>query len=150
MRVALKTSISLIAVACLAACASNKPPPGDDAPTLATLSQRSVPVDKDRRVQSDETQAIAAYRKFLDSTPKAGLAPQRAEAMRRLGDLEMVAADNRSATSTNGAAPGASTRVSTTVRRFSSTASRSARAASEARRSRPHRSSSKDTPRSIE
>jgi len=98
-------SLSLIAVACLTACASNKPPPGDDAPTLATLSQRSVPVDKDRRVQSDETQAIAAYRKFLDSTPKADLAPQRAEAMRRLGDLEMVAADNRSATSTNGAAP---------------------------------------------
>ena len=101
----MRLAVSLIAAACLAACASNKPPPGDDAPTLATLSQRSVPVDKDRRVQSDETQAIAAYRQFLDSTPKADLAPQRAEAMRRLGDLEMVAADNRSATSTNGNAP---------------------------------------------
>ncbi len=101
----LAVSLSLISIACLAACASNKPPPGDDAPTLASLSQRSVSVDKDRRVQSDETQAIAAYRKFLDSTPKADLAPQRAEAMRRLGDLEMVAADNRSATSANGAAP---------------------------------------------
>jgi cellulose synthase operon protein C len=98
-------SLSLVAVAVLAACASNKPPPGDDAPTLASLSQRSVPVDRDRRVQSDETQAIAAYRKFLDSTPKADLAPQRAEAMRRLGDLEMVAADNRSATSAAGNPP---------------------------------------------
>jgi cellulose synthase operon protein C len=100
----LAVSLSLVAVACLAACASNKPP-GDDAPTLATLSQRSVPVDKTLRVQSDETQAIAAYRKFLDGTPNPALAPQRAEAMRRLGDLEMVAADNRSATSTSGNAP---------------------------------------------
>ncbi len=99
----LVVSVSLMAVAGLAACASNKPPPGDDAPTLATLSQRSVVVDKDRRVQSDETKAIAAYRQFLDSTPKAALAPQRAEAMRRLGDLEMDVADNRSASNGSGA-----------------------------------------------
>ena len=55
----LAVSLSLVAAACLAACASNKAPPGDDAPTLATLSTRSVPVDKDRRVQSDETQAVS-------------------------------------------------------------------------------------------
>jgi TolA-binding protein len=101
----LVVNCSLIAAACLAACASHKPPPGDDAPTLATLSQRSVVVDKDRRVQSDETKAIAAYRQFLDSTPKAALAPQRAEAMRRLGDLEMDVADNRSASNSSGGAP---------------------------------------------
>jgi TolA-binding protein len=98
-------SLSLVALAVLTACASNKQPPGDDAPTLATLAKRTVTVDKDRRIASDETVAIAAYRKFLDSAPNPALAPQRAEAMRRLGDLEMDAADNRSATSTNGAPP---------------------------------------------
>jgi cellulose synthase operon protein C len=98
-------SSSLVALAVLTACASNKPPPGDDAPTLASLNKRTVTVDRDRRITSDETVAISAYRKFLDSAPNPALAPQRAEAMRRLGDLEMDAADNRSATSTNGAAP---------------------------------------------
>jgi cellulose synthase operon protein C len=101
----MRLAASLITAACLAACASNKPP-GDDAPTLATLSQRPViSVDRQRKVQSDETVAIAAYSKFLDSAPNPALAPQRAEAMRRLGDLEMDAADNRSAASTSGAAP---------------------------------------------
>jgi TolA-binding protein len=98
-------SVSLIAAACLAACASKKTLPGDDAPTLASLSQRTVVVDRERRVPSDETQAIAAYRKFLDGTSDKSMAPQRAEAMRRLGDLEMDVADNRSATSAQGAAP---------------------------------------------
>jgi TolA-binding protein len=98
-------SISLVAAACLTACASKKTLPGDDAPTLASLSQRTVVVDRERRVPSDETQAIAAYRKFLDGTPDKSMAPQRAEAMRRLGDLEMDVADNRSATSAQGAAP---------------------------------------------
>jgi TolA-binding protein len=101
----LTTALSLIAAAALTACASSKPPPGDDAPTLATLDKRQVTVDKDRRISSDENVAIAAYRKFLDSAPSPALAPQRAEAMRRLGDLEMDAADNRSATSTSGAPP---------------------------------------------
>jgi cellulose synthase operon protein C len=101
----LAVSLSLVAAAVLTACASNKPPPGDDAPTLASLGTRTVTVDKDRRIASDETVAIAAYRKFLDSAPNPALAPQRAEAMRRLGDLEMDAADNRSATSSNGAPP---------------------------------------------
>ncbi len=98
-------SLSLIALAVLSACASHKPPPGDDAPTLATLNQRTVTVDKDRRIASDETVAMAAYRKFLDSAPNPALAPQRAEAMRRLGDLEMDAADSRSAASPSGAPP---------------------------------------------
>jgi TolA-binding protein len=101
----LAVSLSLVALACLAACAGNKPPAGDDAPTLATLSKRTMPIDRDRKVQSDETVAIDAYRKFLDSAPNPALAPQRAEAMRRLGDLEMDVADNRSASSTSGSAP---------------------------------------------
>ena len=65
----------------------------DNEPTLKTLANRKVTVDKDRRRRRDETKAIEAYRKFLDIAPKA---PQRAEAMRRLGDLEMDSADSQS------------------------------------------------------
>jgi TolA-binding protein len=100
------SSLSLVAAACLAACGSSpKTPPGDDAPTLASLGGRTVAVDKERRIQSDETQAIAAYRKFLDTAPQAKDAPQRAEAMRRLGDLEMDVADNRSVSGQTAGAP---------------------------------------------
>ena len=88
---------SLVAAACvllLAGCGSSPKAPADDnAPTLASLGSRTVSLDKDRRVASDETQAIAAYRRFLDTAPQAKDAPQRAEAMRRLGDLEMDVAD---------------------------------------------------------
>ncbi|MGZ5274621.1 MAG: hypothetical protein ACXWCU_01805, partial [Caldimonas sp.] len=58
----------------------------DNEPTLKTLAGRQVAVEKDQRVVVNEAQAIDAYRKFLDVAPKA---PQRAEAMRRIGDLEM-------------------------------------------------------------
>lgn len=98
-------SLSLLAAAVLAACAGHAPRPDDEAPTLASLSQREVAVDKSRRVQSDEAQAIAAYRKFLETAPQAKDAPQRAEAMRRLGDLEMDVADNRSASGQGAGAP---------------------------------------------
>jgi len=67
----------------------------DNEPTLKTLAGRSVPVEKDKGIERSEEKAIAAYRKFLDTAPRA---PQRTEAMRRLGDLEMDSADNRSAT----------------------------------------------------
>lgn len=94
--IALRPLAALMLLAGLAGCASTtKKLPGDDQPTLATLSQRSVEVPKDKKVASNEEQTIAAYRKFLDVAPKA---PQRAEAMRRLGDLEMDLADQRSAT----------------------------------------------------
>ncbi|MGZ5129990.1 MAG: tetratricopeptide repeat protein, partial [Caldimonas sp.] len=66
----------------------------DNEPTLKTLAGRQVAVEKDQRVVVNEAQAIDAYRKFLDVAPKA---PQRAEAMRRIGDLEMDLADNKSA-----------------------------------------------------
>jgi TolA-binding protein len=97
------SALCWVAAACLAACATA--PEGDDAPTLASLGGREVAVDKARRVQSDETQAIAAYRKFLEVAPANVNAPQRAEAMRRLGDLEMDVADNQSATGQNSGAP---------------------------------------------
>jgi TolA-binding protein len=108
-------SLSLMAAACLAACGSSpKAPLADDAPTLASLGGRTVAVDKDRRIQSDETQAIAAYRKFLDTAPSSKDtkdAPQRAEAMRRLGDLEMDVADNKSVTGQTAGAPDYKTAV---------------------------------------
>jgi TolA-binding protein len=77
----------------LCACASRHGTP-DNAPTLKTLAGREAQVAPDSGVQATEEQAIAAYRKFLEVAPKA---PQRAQAMRRLGDLEMASADARSA-----------------------------------------------------
>ena len=64
----------------------------DNAPTIATLAGRSIEVAPDPGIQSDPTRAIAAYRKFLDVAPQV---PQRAEAMRRVGDLEMDRTDAR-------------------------------------------------------
>ena len=87
-------SLTLMMVCVLAACASKRGGTPDNEPTLATLKGRSVSVEKDAGVKASEEQAIDAYRKFLEVAPKA---PQRAEAMRRIGDLEMDSADNRSA-----------------------------------------------------
>jgi cellulose synthase operon protein C len=92
--------LTLIAVAAaLAACSNpNKRPPGDNEPTLASLRDRTVAVAPDqpgatpRKVAEEQT--IAAYKEFLAAAPKA---PQRPEAMRRLGDLEMDKADRTSA-----------------------------------------------------
>jgi len=67
----------------------------DDAPTLKTLLKREVVIESDPGIPSDENKAIAAYRNFLAVTPDAR---QRAEALRRLGDLNMVSADNANAT----------------------------------------------------
>lgn len=80
----------LLLCAGLAACAGKPTQP--EPPTLKSLAGRSVPVQVDAGLPATEAQAIAAYRKFLETAPKA---PQRAEAMRRLGDLEMDAADNK-------------------------------------------------------
>jgi len=79
----------------LAGCATKeKRFPGDDAPTLAMLAKRSVEIPQDTGVASDEAQAMAAYRAFLEV---ARAAPQRPEVMRRLADLEMDLADRKSA-----------------------------------------------------
>ncbi len=93
--------VMLTAACLLAACAGKRGTP-DNEPTLKTLAGRSVVVEKDAGIQATETQAIAAYKKFLDVAPKA---PQRAEAMRRIGDLEMDSADNRSASGEATAGP---------------------------------------------
>src|SRR5487761_2191784 len=65
----------------------------DNEPTLKSLASRTVEVDTTQRVGADETRAIDAYRKFLEVAPQA---PQRAQAMRRIGDLEMDSADRAS------------------------------------------------------
>ena len=65
----------------------------DNEPTLKTLANRKVKVDKEDVVAVNEAKAIEAYRKFLDIAPAA---PQRSEAMRRIGDLEMDSADSQS------------------------------------------------------
>ncbi len=98
------SSLLLILLAgALCACAGRRGPgTPDDAPTLKSLAGREVNVAPDGGIRGSEEQAIAAYRKFLDIAPKA---PQRPEAMRRLGDLEMASADTRSATSTANNAP---------------------------------------------
>lgn len=95
------SAVTLAVALLLAACASKRGTP-DNEPTLKTLAGRSVDVVKDDGVKATEAQAIAAYQKFLDVAPAA---PQRAEAMRRIGDLEMESADIRSASpSASGAA----------------------------------------------
>jgi len=66
----------------------------DDAPTLKTLLTREVVIAPDPGIPADENKAIAAYRNFLAVTPDAR---QRAEALRRLGDLSMSSADNDNA-----------------------------------------------------
>jgi len=80
----------LVLVASLAGCGLFRKGPADDEPTIASLKGRSIDVQPDNGPVVTERQAIEAYRQFLAVAPKA---PQRAEAMRRLGDLEMDAAD---------------------------------------------------------
>ena len=91
----LATTLALAGL--LSACAS-KPGTGtpDNEPTLKSLAGREVVVADDPGIAPNEQRAISAYKKFLDVAPNA---PQRSEAMRRLGDLEMDSADTRSANS---------------------------------------------------
>ncbi|MDP3613194.1 MAG: tetratricopeptide repeat protein, partial [Rubrivivax sp.] len=95
---------SAAALVCLlGACSSNKRLPGDNEPTLASLRDRTVSVVADKpenALKVAEEQTIAAYLQFLEAAPNA---PQRPEAMRRLGDLEMDNADRRAAESTSAA-----------------------------------------------
>ncbi|MDP2004600.1 MAG: tetratricopeptide repeat protein [Rubrivivax sp.] len=88
----------------LAGCAGRKTLPGDDQPTLASLGARTVAVVPDDVTGVAEEQTIAAYRQFLQAAPNA---PQRPEALRRLGDLEMDRADRvaAEATAATGAEP---------------------------------------------
>jgi TolA-binding protein len=87
-----RNSLALLIVSGLCACSGPRVYTPAETPTLKTLADKTVVVPADSGVVADEEKAIAAYRAFLDAAPKA---PQRSEAMRRLGDLEMDSADNR-------------------------------------------------------
>ncbi|HET7525299.1 MAG TPA: tetratricopeptide repeat protein [Burkholderiaceae bacterium] len=97
MRASLKPTghlslLALCAALALGGCASKKAQDDDKSPTLKTLSGRQVDVAEDKGIKADVADAITAYRKFLETAPKT---QERSEAMRRLGDLEMDAADNQ-------------------------------------------------------
>src|SRR5580693_1640300 len=73
----------------LCGCAApQKPEPA----TLKSLQSRQIEVVPDQNVEGSQERTIAAYQEFLKSAPND---PQRPEAMRRLGDLEMDLADVR-------------------------------------------------------
>ena len=80
----------------LCACAS---PPKPEPVTLKSLQSRQIEVVPDQKVEGSKERTIAAYQEFLKSTPTD---PQRPEAMRRLGDLEMDLADVRAAATQSG------------------------------------------------
>lgn len=92
-RTSASVGASVLLACLLGACASKQRGTPDNEPTLKTLAGRTVSVEQDPGVQTNPAQAIAAYRSFLQAAPTA---PQRAEALRRIGDLEMDSADRRS------------------------------------------------------
>jgi TolA-binding protein len=81
--------VGSLAVGGLTACSSTKQP--DNAPTLKSLETRQYTVPQDSGIVASEEKAIAAYRDFLKAAPYQ---PQRPEALRRLGDLEMDRAES--------------------------------------------------------
>jgi tetratricopeptide (TPR) repeat protein len=87
--VALATAAALLG---LAGCAGKRMATPDNEPTLAVLKARELKITPDPGPMYDQAKAMTAYRDFLAAAPRA---PQRAEALRRLGDLEMDAADER-------------------------------------------------------
>jgi cellulose synthase operon protein C len=98
-------------MACLAAglagCAGPQRFAGDNQPTLASLPTNGPQVASDGKRVPNEELAIKGYRQFLQAVPNA---PQRADALRRLGDLEMDRADRLAGDDTLGdKAPSAST-----------------------------------------
>jgi TolA-binding protein len=90
-----------LTVLALAGCSMFGRTPADDAPTLKSLEGRTVAVDAAAGIDSSPEKAIAAYRDFLKTAPKDA---QGAEAMRRLGDLEMDRVDAALASGASGAA----------------------------------------------
>lgn len=92
--------LTLLSALALAACSgTTKRYASDDEPTIKTLAGRDFVVAPDPGIPASEDQAIAAYNRFLAATPNA---PQRPQALRRLGDLAMDSADTRLASSAGG------------------------------------------------
>lgn len=78
---------------------TRQPVQADDAPTLKSLSGRSAKVGTAAPRTLSEEEAIAAYRALLAAGPSPA---QRAEALRRIGDLEMDGTDRRAASAGTG------------------------------------------------
>ncbi len=102
-----RLSLSVFALSMLSACAQwhffgGKSASGtpDNEPTIKSIAGRTVDIEHDQSVTTNEQQAIDAYKRFLASAPtssKTSDATFRAEAMRRIGDLEMESADGKNA-----------------------------------------------------
>jgi TolA-binding protein len=75
----------------LAGCAFGKKR-GADEPTLKSLEDRTITVERDARVEGGREKAIAGYRAFVRTAPQD---PRRPEAMRRLGDLELQGSEEQ-------------------------------------------------------
>ena len=94
-----RLSLTFFALSMLSACAhwhffggSSGTGTPDNEPTIKSLAGRTVDIEQDQSLKTSEQQAIDAYKRFLASapkSPKASDATFRAEAMRRIGDLEM-------------------------------------------------------------
>jgi tetratricopeptide (TPR) repeat protein len=91
----------LLAALVLAGCASSRQSSLEE-PTLASLSAREPRLSADPGLKPTQEQVIAAYRQFIDVAVDV---PQRAESLRRLGDLEMDSADRSAAQAAEAAAP---------------------------------------------
>lgn len=87
-------ALALMVAGVVVGCAGSRQKALDEGPTLASLAGRQIAVESDPGIPASEEKAIAAYNDFLKAAPRA---TQRAQALRRLGDLEMDSAENLSA-----------------------------------------------------
>src|SRR3569833_1836840 len=82
------TALALMLAACAATAAH-----ADDAKTIRDLKSRDIQIHKDSKVDASSSKAMDNYRRFLELQKTD---PQlRTEAMRRLGDLNLDAGDNK-------------------------------------------------------
>jgi TolA-binding protein len=87
-------------LAALTACSfTNK----DESPIIKSLEGRVVPIERGAAIAGGRERAMAGYRDFLNVAPSHEL---RAEAMRRLGDLQMENAEAQQLAGTDEAVPG--------------------------------------------
>lgn len=91
-------AFTLLAV--LTACSNARK---DDSPRIKSLQGRVVPVERDGVVSGGRDQAAKGYREFLITRADDKL---RAEALRRLGDLQMESGEDKQSSPEPGAAPG--------------------------------------------
>jgi cellulose synthase operon protein C len=92
MRPSIAAAVALVLVACAApACLPLAHAADDTNKTIKDLKSRDIPIHKDSKVDASSSKAMDNYRRFLElqKTDPA----LRAEAMRRLGDLNLDAGD---------------------------------------------------------